>query len=145
MDEKDKEILKILEKDSSLSSQEIGKQTKIPITTVHNRIKKLQKDGIIKKFTISINHAKLGKPVSAIILVTINYDFSSEKINQLDIAKKIRAYEDVTDLQIVTGSTDIVIRIQTESIDHLNEFIINYLRPIPGIDKTQTMIVLKEI
>lgn len=139
------EILKLLEEDSSLSNQEIGKTTQIPITTVHNRIKKLQKDGIIKKFTICLNYAKLGKPVSAIILVTINYDFSSEKINQLDIAKKIRAYKDVTDLQIVTGSTDMVIRLQTTSIEQLNEFIINYLRPIPGIDKTQTMIVLKEI
>ena len=58
MDEKDEQILQILLINSKLSTHQISKKTGIPITTVHNRIKKLTKKGIIKGYTIVIDHKK---------------------------------------------------------------------------------------
>ena len=52
MDEKDEKILKLLKENSKLTTQQISKKTLIPITTIHNRIKKLEKEGIIKKLCL---------------------------------------------------------------------------------------------
>ena len=58
MDDKDEQILQILKENSKLSTHQISKKTRIPITTVHNRIKKLKKEEIIKKYSIIIDKKK---------------------------------------------------------------------------------------
>ncbi|MBI2110473.1 Lrp/AsnC family transcriptional regulator [Candidatus Woesearchaeota archaeon] len=145
IDKKDIEVLKILEGDASLTTQQISKKTHIPITTIHNRIKKLKQMGIIKKFTIIKDYTKLGKPIVAYILITLNYPSSGKKVNQREIAKQLKSFEEVQTVAIVTGTTDIIIQVRVNTIDVLNDFIIDKLRNVDGIDKTQTLIVLKEI
>ena len=146
LDKKDIEIINILEKDASLTTQNISRITRIPITTIHNRIKKLKKEGVIKNFTINLDYDKYGKPISAYILITITYHIEhTKKTDQLQIAKKLKAFDEVTSSSIVTGTTDIITKVRVSSIDELNTFIIHKLRNVEGIDKTQTMIVLKEV
>ena len=65
MDSKDEKILEVLRENSRLSAQQISRKTLIPITTVHNRMKKLVTEGIIKKFTIDVNPVKIGKTLAA--------------------------------------------------------------------------------
>jgi DNA-binding Lrp family transcriptional regulator len=142
LDEKDHKILEILKTNSNWGTNQISKKTKIPITTVHNRIKKLKDLEIIKNFTININHEKLGKSIKAHILITANQNKSHP---QEQIAKKISKIKDVISVDIVTGTTDILATIKTNSINTLNEIVTHKIRNIEGVDKTQTIIVLKEI
>ena len=74
IDEKDLKIISLLKENAKLSMQQIAKKTLIPITTVHNRIKKLEKSGIIKGYTINLDDKKL-QSISAFILVTVDYKF----------------------------------------------------------------------
>ncbi len=146
LDKKDLIIIEYLKKDSSLTTQKISRQTRIPITTIHNRIKKLKKKEIIKNYTINIDYTKLGKPLSAYILITIDYNLpNNKKTNQLEIAKKIKSFEEVTSTSIMAGTTDIIIKTRSESMEELNDFILEKLRNIQGVDKTQTLMVLKEV
>ena len=73
LDKKDLAILEILKHNSNLSTQNIAKKTNIPITTVHNRIKKLEKEGIIKEYSVVLDNKKIGKPIAAYILITVDY------------------------------------------------------------------------
>jgi len=73
LDKKDLKILEILKENSKLTTSQIYKKTNIPITTVHNRIKKLENLGIIRSYTLKLDYNKLGKPITGFILVTINY------------------------------------------------------------------------
>ncbi len=93
LDKKDLQIIEILKGDSSLSTHKISKKTHIPITTIHNRIKKLKQEGVIKNFTVKLDHKKLGKHISAFILITINYNIQGKKIDQSGIAKKINYFD----------------------------------------------------
>ena len=63
IDAKDKAILAILQRNSRLTTKEIAKKTQLPITTVHNRLKKLKEENIIEQFTIKLNYKALGKPL----------------------------------------------------------------------------------
>ena len=144
LDEKDTQILTVLENNAKLTTSQISKLTRIPITTIHNRIKKLEKERIIKNYTLNLDYEKLNKPLKAYILVSV-IPLSHKKISQEDIGKKIKSFEDVNSVDIVTGATDILVQVRATNMKELNKFITNRLRNIEGIDKTQTMMVLEEL
>ena len=146
LDEKDTKILELLKENSALTTSQISKKTKIPITTIHNRVKKMKQLGIIKNFTVNIDYEKIGKPLTAYILLTVNQNISpNKKISQSDIGKKIKMFEDVESVDIVTGAIDMLIKARVKTMHDLNNLITNKLREIEGVDKTQTMMVLEEI
>ena len=146
MDKKDEKILELLKENSKLTTQQISKKTLIPITTVHSRIKKMEREGIINKYTLRLDHKKLGKNISAYILIVVDYKLLKEnRISQHELTKKIRQNEFVEEAAMVTGGTDIIIKIRVKNVDELDYFVTKYLRNINGIEKTQTMVILNEI
>ena len=146
MDKKDKTILELLNENSKLTTSQISKKTTIPITTVHNRIKKLEKEGIITGYTLKLNYKKIEMPITAYMLLTVTYTSpDGKKLKQEDMAKTIKRLEEVEEVNIMTGITDILVKVRGKDIDQLNIFIIDKLRNIEGVDKTQTMLVLSEI
>ncbi|MDO8740514.1 MAG: Lrp/AsnC family transcriptional regulator [Candidatus Woesearchaeota archaeon] len=145
LDKKDFKILEVLKENAKLSTQQISKKTLIPITTVHHRIKKLEKQGIIKGYTVLLDNKKLGKALAAYVLITVDYKSLREiKLTQHDMAKKLKAHEFVEAAAMVTGGTDIIIKIRVKDIDQMDEFVTKYLRNVDGIERTQTMVILSE-
>ncbi|MBI4020650.1 MAG: Lrp/AsnC family transcriptional regulator [Candidatus Aenigmarchaeota archaeon] len=143
LDEKDRKILELLRQNAKLTTQQISKKTLIPITTVHNRIKKMESTGIIKGYTVLVDHKKLGKDVLAFILLAVSYVLpSGKKISQADLAKAIGRMPEVEEVHIVTGGTDIIIKIRVKDMDELNTFVITRLRNLEGVENTQTIIAL---
>ncbi len=146
MDSKDFLILDELKKDSSLSIRRIARKTRIPITTVHHRIKSLKEKGIIEKFTIKINDKKMGFELSAFILInSMSFLPSGLKVSQKKICERISKLNEVKLVSIVTGSTDIVVKATVKGIPELNKLVLDKIREIPGVDKTITLTVLEEI
>ena len=146
MDKKDEKILELLKENSKLTTQQISKKTLIPITTVHSRIKKLEKEGVINKYSLKLDHKKLGKNISAYIHIVVDYKSLKEnKITQHELAKKIRQHEFVEEAAMVTGGTDIIIKVRVKNVDELDYYVTKYLRNINGIEKTQTMVILNEL
>jgi DNA-binding Lrp family transcriptional regulator len=143
MDEKDKAILEQLQRDSSQTTSDISEATNIPITTVHNRIKKMEDRGVITDYTVEVDHKQLGKGIAAYILVTVMYTLpDGEQVQQEDVAKQISQLDEVETLDIITGSYDLVLKVRVGEVDELNDFVISKLRNIKGVDKTQTMVSL---
>ena len=143
LDQKDYQIMEILKNNARLTNKEIAKKVKLPITTVHHRIKRLEENNIIKNFTVNFNYSQLGKTILAFILVTVNYNvITGHKIDQAEIASKIKQLEGTEEVSIVTGGTDIILKVRMSSVDELNKYITEKLRNIEGIDKTKTMLVL---
>ncbi len=145
MDKKDSTILSLLRQNARATSSEIAKTARMPITTVHNRIKRLEKGGIIKGYTVIIDPIKVGMPLAAYILIAVDYKLLKEKkLTQYGIVKKLKQHEAVEEAAMLTGTSDIIIKIRAKDVASLNEFVTVYLRNIDGIEKTQTAIVLNE-
>ena len=145
MDEKDEKILKLLKENSKLTTKQIAKKILMPITTIHVRIKKLEKVGVIKKYTLEFDHKKLDKNVSAYILITVDYKSLKEiKMSQHELVRKLKQYEFVEEAAMVTGGTDIIIKVRVKDVDELDDFVTKKLRNIEGMEKTQTMVILNE-
>jgi len=143
IDEKDVLLLKLLQQDSHASVQHLAKQSSLPPTTVHNRIKKLEQQGVIKRYTVELDWNKAGKPILAYILVTAEHLLpTGGKVSIEDAAQELRSLPGVEDVAILTGGADLLVRVRAADIAELNELVVRKLRAVAGVDKTQTMIVL---
>jgi len=143
LNEKDMKILEILKKNSKLTTQQIAKKTQLPTTTVHNRIKNLEKSGIIKHYMAVLDSKKMGKSLSAYVLAVVDYTLLKERgTTQQEIAKTLSKHNLVDEVTMLTGSHDMIIKVQAKDIEELNNFITVHLRNIGGIEKTETMIAL---
>lgn len=143
LDKKDLKIIEILKEDSSLSTHKISKKTHIPITTIHNRIKKLKQEGIIKNFTLNLDQEKLGNSISAFLMIDVDASSKTVEINQRDIIKKLSHLDEVENAYIVTGVADIVAKVHVKGIKELNELILEKIRKMHGLE-TRTLIILEE-
>ena len=144
IDEKDEKVLEIMKENSSLSTHKISKKILIPISTINNRIKKLKKNGVIKKYTIDIDQSKLGFDLEAYVLVTVSLaEFKREKIKMKDLISTIKKNPIVESAENLSGDVDIIIKVRGKNIDELNEYVVNVLSYYKGIEKTKTAIILK--
>ncbi|MBI2134107.1 Lrp/AsnC family transcriptional regulator [Candidatus Woesearchaeota archaeon] len=143
LDDKDHAIMKALKENAKLSTQQLSKKTKIPIATVHNRIKKLESSGIIRGYTTLLNEELTGTIISFVFISVMYHLPDGKVIDQEGLASKVKKSELVEESYVVTGSRDLIVKVRTKNIGQLNDFIIKYLRTIPGIERTETAVVLK--
>jgi len=145
VDDKDLKILELLKSNARLTTKQISKKTLLPITTVHNRIKKLENLGVIKNYSVVIDHRKIGKTISAYILMNINYIYLKEKnLTQHQLAQQLSSHPFVDKISMVTGETDMILKVIVNDVSQLDDFVTKYLRNIEGIEKTKTMVILHE-
>jgi Lrp/AsnC family transcriptional regulator for asnA, asnC and gidA len=143
IDEKDKKIIEILMDHAEYTTRQIAKKTLFPITTVHNRIRKLRKEGIIRKYTVKLDNEKLGKSFVAYILISVNLALLKQKHKtQHGLADELKKFYFVERADIVTGGTDIVAIVRVKDVEEFDECLLNKLQLVEGIDKTQTLIVV---
>jgi len=145
LDDKDIKIVNALYSNSRLSCREISRKTKIPVMTVLNRMKKLEEEGVILEYTIRVDAKKLGFFTLAYIIVTIDYTLLNElKITQQDVCDQIVKHSNVSMTDLITGpDRDLLIKVKAKSINELSR-ILDDIRLIRGISRTDTMTILYE-
>ena len=145
LDKKDMKVLEVLKRNAKLSTQQISRKTGIPITTVHHRIKKMEKDEVIRGYTAVVDSKKLGKKISAYIMIKVGYAMLREsKISQHELARKLKSHPFVEEASMLTGETDILLKVRVRDVEEMDEFITKYLRNIVGVEETHTWVILHE-
>ncbi|MEM2099343.1 MAG: Lrp/AsnC family transcriptional regulator [Candidatus Bathyarchaeia archaeon] len=134
MDDKDKEIIRILKSDGRASYADIGKRIGLSEGAVRKRIKILTETGLIRKFTVKVS---IAEGAEAITLLATNPASPTHEVSE-----KIRGIPNVETVYEVTGEYDIVAVISAMSVAEVNECI-EKIRRVEGIMKTNTMIVLR--
>ena len=135
LDHTDERILKNLMVDARLSARQLGIKLGISTVTILSRIKKLEKEKIIKGYTALIDHEKLGYDLTAII------EIIAKKNKILDIEAELSKLENVCGVYDITGNTDTLIIAKFKSRSELSEFV-KGLSSIPNVENTITHIVL---
>ena len=129
VDKKDIQILRIIQRNSKLTTREIAKQLKIPVTTVFTRIKRLEQKGIIKGYRAILDEKKLGKSTTAFILASFTYRTPNrELLSQRELAKEIAKFPEVQEVHIITGDWDLLIKVKAENVEAIGKFVIDKLR-----------------
>ena len=134
-DEKDTLILQKLRLDSSKPVSEMAAELDMPRTTVQERIKKLVQIGIIKRFTVQTDYSKLGRSVTAFILISF---LSGSGLSQKEAAQKIAEIPDVCEVHVISGDWDIIAKARGESIQSIGELVLDKIRNVKGVGRTLT-------
>ncbi|NOS61482.1 MAG: Lrp/AsnC family transcriptional regulator [Nitrosarchaeum sp.] len=135
LDKTDERILKNLMVDARLSARQLALKLGISTVTVLSRIKKLEREKIIKGYTALIDHEKLGYNLTAII------EIIAKKDKIIDMEMEISKIENVCGVYDITGNTDTLVIAKFKSRNELSEFV-KGLASIPNIDNTITHVVL---
>jgi len=136
LDEVDKRILEVLEKDNRTPLRKISKQVKIPPSTVYGRIKRLRKRGVVRRFVTILNPKALGFLVLAFIFIKARAGMYSM------VAEDLKEYPEILEIYEVTGDWDIIIKVIMRSYEELNTFL-DKISGIKGVESTCIMVVFK--
>jgi len=135
MDQTDEKILKNLMVDARVSARQLALKLGMSTVTILSRIKKLEKEKIIRGYTTIVDHEKLGYALTAIIEIIAKND----KIE--DIENEISKFENVCGVYDITGSTDTIIIAKFKGRSELSKFV-KGLAAIPNVENTITHVVL---
>ena|GEM_PF-54871 len=136
IDEVDRKILGLLQKDGRLSYREIAKELNIAVGTVHNRIKRMEENGVLQGIHPKIDYEKVGYGLTAIIGIQAQ----GKKI--IEIEKEIAKDRHVMCVYDVTGIYDIIVIAKFEGREDMNHFVKTVLS-IDGVEKTTTHVALQ--
>jgi len=138
LDKTDSKILKNLLVDARQSSRQLALKLGMSTVTILSRIKKLEKQKIIKGFTTLVDHEKLGYDLTAII------EIIAKKDKMVEIENFLSNIENVCAVYDVTGSTDTVLIAKFKGRNELSKFVKN-ISAKPNIDNTITHVVLNTV
>ncbi|MFX1304730.1 MAG: Lrp/AsnC family transcriptional regulator [Promethearchaeota archaeon] len=127
MDEVDKRILNILQKNDKISYRELAEKLKLAASTIHNRVKKMIEEEIIKQFGAIVDPVKIGYNTIAIVGLSVD----PTKMNK--IAEKIASYNETQLVAISSGDHDIIAQIIAKDEKTLWNFINIKIKTINGI------------
>jgi DNA-binding Lrp family transcriptional regulator len=137
MDKVDEKILKNLMMDARLSARQLALKLGMSTVTILSRIKKLEKEKIIKGYTTLIDHEKLGYDLTAIIEIIAKKDI-------LDIEDKLSKMDNVCGVYDITGNTDTVIIAKFKERNELSAFV-KSLSAMANVENTITHVVLNTV
>lgn len=135
LDEKDLQIIRSLLQDSRKSFSDLSAELGVPRTTLQERVKRLVDRGVIKSFTIIPDYSKLGRPVTAFVLVSF---MPGSGYSQREVAGRIAEIEGVHEVHIVSGDWDILVKIRGASMEEIGSIVIDKIRGIEGVARTLT-------
>jgi Lrp/AsnC family leucine-responsive transcriptional regulator len=142
IDYTDQKIIELLKNDAKISQTKIAETLSISRPTVQKRIKDLEDNDVIK-FSIIINEKKLGKQITAFILVVLDrarrvWDFTYQ-----EILNRMEELE-INEFHHITGSEDVILKMKTRNIDSLEANLIK-VTEIKGVSRTRTLICLSSV
>lgn len=142
LDQKDFQILKLLQEDANITNKEIALATDLTITPVYERIKKLTSSGIIKNKIYVLDRKKLDLNLMVLISVSLNQHI---KVSVKHFMKEIVKHNEVVECFHLTGSFDFHLKIYVNDMDAYQNFILNKLSAINNIGHMESYFVMSEI
>jgi DNA-binding Lrp family transcriptional regulator len=138
LNETDQKILKSLLEDARFSSRQIAKNVGVSVGTVLSRIKKMEDEGLIKGYSVLIDHEKLGYQLTVVTEITVS------KGKLVETENEIAKISNVCSVYDVTGLTDAIIVAKFKSREELGHFT-KRLLSLPYIERTNTHVVLATV
>jgi DNA-binding Lrp family transcriptional regulator len=142
LDETDKRILRLLQQDAHYKLKDIANKINLSLTPVHDRVKRLEKEGIIEKYVTLLNKKKMGKHLTVYCQVTLikqNYDIS-EVFNQA-----IMNMPEVVECNFISGNFDYMLKIVLEDMESYHHFHQKKLSVLPEVSLINSFFIISEV
>ncbi len=142
LDAKDCEILRLLEENAKLTVREIAAMIHLSPTPTHERIKRMEKSGVIKQYAAILNKQLVGKGMIVLCMVTLREH--NKKAGAVFI-KAMLEFKEVVECYNISGDFDFMVKIVAESMESYHYFFVNKLGEVKGIGQTKSIFVMDVI
>ena len=139
IDETDRKILSFLVNNARMPFLEIARECGISGAAVHQRVKKLEDNGVITGSQMLVKPGTLGLNVCAFISISLSEDNKYQEVTEA-----LRHIPEIVECHFVTGRAALFLKVYCIDNDHLMETIINTIQRIPYVQSTETMISLDQ-
>ena len=142
LDKVDLQILRTLQENARLTTKELAAQVSLSSTPVFERLKRLEREGYIKKYIAVLDADKLNQGVVVFCNVKLR---RMNKDIAMEFTRIIQNIPEVTECYNISGSYDYMLKIHAPNMKYYQEFIINVLGTIDSLGSLESMFVMDEV
>jgi Lrp/AsnC family leucine-responsive transcriptional regulator len=143
IDKTDRKILALIQKDGSLTNQELAEKVGLSPSPCLRRMRALQEAGIIVRTATILDHKKLGLSLTAIILIGMDRH-TPERFAAFE--EKVSEYPEVLECYLVTGhDADYMLKVVVPDMDQYHDFLLNRITRITGVSGVHSSFVLRRV
>jgi Lrp/AsnC family leucine-responsive transcriptional regulator len=143
IDRIDRHILEQLQKDGSLTNQELADKVGLSPSPCLRRVRALEESGIILRQVTILDHKKLGLSLTAIILIGMDRH-TPERFAEFE--EKVGDYPEVQECYLITGQdADYMLKVVVPDMDHYHHFLLNRITRIQGVSGVHSSFVLRRV
>jgi Lrp/AsnC family leucine-responsive transcriptional regulator len=135
-------ILEQLQTDSKITNAKLAKNVGISPPSTLERVKKLEQSGIIKRYTAILDPEAVGKPMSAIVSVTLR-EHGEDRLRAF--ARAVSGLEEVRSVYHTAGDEDFFLRVVVSDMNQYEDFVVRKLSDIENIGRIRTSFCLSVV
>jgi Lrp/AsnC family transcriptional regulator for asnA, asnC and gidA len=139
IDKLDREIMAFLLENARMPYTEIAQKLIVSPGTIHVRMKKLEKMGVVLGTELVVDPAKLGYDLTVFVGI-----FLKESMNYDEVVQRLRKIDEVVEAYYTTGGYGIFLKLICKNTNHLRSVLSEKIQSISGIQRTETMISLEQ-
>ena len=142
LDQIDKKLLNLLQRDSKQTTKSLALQLNLSVTAVYERIKKLEKEKVITKFTALIDKKKIER--SLIVFCNIRLEKHTKDYIAI-FEKEINKLSEVVECFHVSGEYDYILKIYIKDMESYREFMVNKITGLKHVGSTHSVFTIGEV
>lgn len=142
LDEKDRELLKLLQNDSKQTNKALSNVLGLSVTAVYERIRKLENNAIIKKYVALIEKKKVDKAFVAFCHVKL-VQHSQDYVVKFE--REVKKLNEVLECYHISGDYDYLLKVFVKDMEAFRDFMVKKLTKIDHIGSTHSMFVINEV
>lgn len=142
LDKVDLQILRTLQENARLTTKELAAQVSLSSTPVFERLKRLEREGYIKKYIAVLDADKLSQ--GFVVFCNVKLRRMNKDI-AMEFTRIVQQIPEVTECYNISGSYDYLLKIHAPNMKYYQEFIINVLGTVDSLGSLESMFVMDEV
>jgi DNA-binding Lrp family transcriptional regulator len=139
LDDTDLAILKLLQQNARITIKELSEKVHLSTTPVHERVRRLESNGVIKQYVAVLDGAKVRKGLMVICYVSLK---QHSKNAGAKFIKAILELDNVLECLTISGQFDFMLKVVAENMDAYYDFHVNKLSAIENVVNVQSVFVM---
>jgi Lrp/AsnC family leucine-responsive transcriptional regulator len=141
-DKADKQILDYLQRDSKITTKELSMHLNLSSTAVYERVRKLERNGVIKKYVALVDKEKVDKAFVVFCQIKL-IQHKHEYVNKFE--REVIKFDEVLECFNVSGQYDYILKIVVTNMHNYREFLSNKLTTLDHISSTHSTFIINEL
>lgn len=142
LDITDKKLLELLQIDTKKTTKELSMKLNLSVTAVYERIKKLEREGIIEKYVALLNKSKINKNFVVFCHIKLQ-QHTKDFISKFE--KEVTQLHEVLEVYHVSGDYDYILKVCLKDMDEYREFLVTKLTTLQHIGSTHSTFMIGEV